>query len=410
MGNTISRRQLLKAGALLAGGLPLAGGMLQHAQAGALHGGPGEPSGPVYGTGMTGDLAMPSFINSVQTDRAIAAGLPAELKARLFANENPFGPSDKAKKAIMDALATSYQYPFLHLSELTGKIAAYEGIKEENILMSAGSSPLLAAAAMYFSKPGGNIISGDPTYEDLPHKSTNFNAKWIKVPVTADYKLDLDAMEKAIDADTRLVYICNPNNPTGTVLDKEKLKSFCERVSKRVTVFVDEAYIDYLPDPQGTTLISSVKAGQNLIVARTFSKLYGFAGLRVGYIVAQPDMIKKLSDFTEGPNSISATSMMAAIASYQDKEFLAGALKKTLASKEFLYESLKKEGYTYVPSSTNFVMFPLKMDGPRFAGEMMKRGVAVRSWTLAGSPNWCRISIGRMDEMEAFAAAFKELS
>jgi len=394
----ITRRQLLRTGALLAGGLPLAGSLLGKAQA-----------SPIY-PGSTGTLEQCRPGSKGWVEQEIALKAPADLKARLFANENPFGPSDKAKRALTDAMAKSYQYPFMYFKDLYQMIADREGIKPENILFGAGSTPLLMAAAMYFSKPGGNIVSGDPSYEDLPTTATHFNAKWVKVPVTADYKLDLDAMEKAVDGNTGLVYICNPNNPTATVVDTDKLRSFCERVSKKTTVFVDEAYIDYLPDPAGTTLVSGIKAGQNIIVARTFSKLHGFAGLRVGYIMAQPDTIKKLEDYTEGPMSISATSLQAALASYQDKEYLQGALKKTLASKDFLYEVLKKEGYTYIPSSTNFVMFPIKMDGEHFASEMMKRGVGVRSWVLGGSNQWCRVSIGRMDEMEAFAAAFKELS
>lgn len=395
MGNKISRRQLLRQGAFLAGGLPIAGGLLGKAQASP----PYIPGHSVVTPGSRGWV-----------EREIALGAPGELKARLFANENPFGPSDKAKKAITDAMPKSYQYPFMYLQTLYQKIAAHEGVKEENILMSAGSSPLLMATALVYSKPGGNIISGDPSYEDLPSRAVRYNEKWIKVPLTTEYKLDLDAMEKAIDANTGLVYICNPNNPTATVLDTEKLKLFCERVSKKVTVFVDEAYIDYVEDPLGMSMVNCVKAGHNIIVARTFSKLYGFAGLRVGYIMAQPDVVKKLEDYAEGPMSISATSLQAAIATYQDTEYLQGALKKTQASKDFLYDVLKKEGYTYIPSHANFVLFPIKMDGEHFASEMMKRGVGVRSWQVNNSNNWCRVSIGTMPEMEAFASAFKELS
>jgi len=217
-------------------------------------------------------------------------------------------------------------------------------------------------------------------------------------------------MEKAVNADTKLVYICNPNNPTGTIVDAEKLKAFCERVSKRVTVFVDEAYIDYLPDPQGTTLISGVKKGQNIIVARTFSKLYGMAGIRMGYVVAQPDMIATLNNYAAaGLFLLSAPALNAALASYQDKPYMQDVIQKTQASKQYLYDVLKAEGYSYIPSSANFVLFPLKMDGKRFTEEMMKRGIGLRHWTFNNS-EWCRISIGRMDEMEAFAAAFKELS
>jgi histidinol-phosphate aminotransferase len=344
------------------------------------------------------------------TDEAVNLASPPQLRAKLNSNENPFGPSEKAKKAVMEALDNSYQYGHAYIRELVGKIAAYEGVQPENIMMGAGSSPLLLAAAMHYAQTGkGHIISGDPTYASLPRDAENFNATWVKVPLTADYKLDLDAMEKKIDSNTSLMYICNPNNPTGTVVDTAKLKAFCERVSKKVPVFIDEAYIDYLPDPQAASLMDSVKKNQNVMVARTFSKLYGFAGLRVGYMVALPETIKLLGKYTDGGGAISATSAKAAIAAYQDKAFLADALQKTLASKKFLYETLKKEGYDYIPSSSNFVMFPLKMDGPKFVEEMTKRGVGVRSWKFAGK-EWCRVSIGRMEEMQAFAEAFKQVS
>ena len=394
MGNTITRRQLLRRGALLAGGLPFAGSLLDKVQASPVISHPATPL--IHGA-------------EAWTEKDIALNAPVVLKARLFANENPFGPSDKAKKAILEALPTSYQYPFRSMGDLTAKIATFEKVNEENILLASGSSPLLMASALAYSKPGGNIITGDPSYEDLPSKAVRVGEKWVKVPLTADFTLDLDAMEKAIDDNTGLVYICNPNNPTATVLDTAKLKAFCERVSKKVTVFVDEAYIDYLDDPQGTTMIPLVNAGNNIIVARTFSKLYGFAGLRIGYVVTQPEIIKKISVYTEASMSISATTLQAAIASYQDREYLDAALKKTNVSKTYLYEVLKKEGYTYVPSSANFVLFPIKMEGKQFTDEMMKRGVGVRFWKF-NNKEWCRVSVGRMDEMEAFAAAFKELS
>jgi histidinol-phosphate aminotransferase len=393
MSNTISRRDLIRTGALLAGGLPLAGSLLGKVQA--------APA-------VTGHAASP-FASDIWAEREIGLNAVEPLKARLFANENPFGPSAEAKKAIIDTLPVSYQYPIRSMGDLTKKIADFEKIKEENIFMAAGSSPLLMAAALAFYKPGCNVISGDPSYADLPSRAERVGAQWVKVPLTADYTLDLDAMEKAINDNTVLVYVCNPNNPTATVVDNAKLRAFCERVSKKVTVFVDEAYIDYLPDPQGTTLIPMVNAGNNIIVARTFSKLYGFAGLRCGYVVTQPDVIKKLAAYTEAFMSISTTTLQAAIASYQDRSYLDAALKKTIESKEFLYSVLKKEGYTYIPSSANFVLFPIKMEGKQFTDEMMKRSVGVRFWKF-NNKDWCRVSIGRMDEMEAFAAAFKELS
>lgn len=357
-------------------------------------------------------FAVPPISNEalLLDEEAAALARAPQLKARLSANENPFGPSAKAKQAMMDSLSTSYQYPFMYSQELAKKIAEYEGVSPEHILVDAGSSPLLLATALlYGQKAGATIITGDPSYDDLPRKAQRFNATITKVPLTADYKLDLEAMEQKIDGRTSLVYICNPNNPTGTVLDTATLKAFCERASKKVPVFVDEAYIDYLPNPQSVTLMDAVKKGQNVIVARTFSKLYGFAGLRVGYIVAQPDTIKAIGKYAVGSMSISAPAVQAALVSYQDQTFMQEALKKTLASKQFLYETLKKEGYEYIPSVTNFVMFPLHMDSKRFTEEMMKRSVGVRNWQFAGK-EWCRVSIGRLDEMQAFADAFKQLS
>ena len=390
MAASMNRRKWLKASALLTG-IPLVSGPLGSLAAATAP----NTSGPVFSESLS--------------DAAYFETAPPEIKARLSANENPFGPSEKAKKAIAEALATSYQYPFMYTRQLEDKITQFEGLQKGMVMTAAGSSPLLLAAALFYSKGGGTIITGDPSYDDLPSHAKAVGAKLVKVPLTADFRLDLEAMEKAIDASTTLIYICNPNNPTGTVLDTDKLKSFCERVSKKVPVFVDEAYIDYMPDPQATSLIDSVKKGQNIIVARTFSKLYGFAGLRVGYIVSQPDILKSLHDYTTGSMSISAPSIRAALAAYQDKDFMQDALRKTFASREFLYKTLQEEGYEAIPSSANFVMFPLKMEGQRFIQEMQNKGVSVRQWKFVNK-DWCRVSIGRMDEMQAFADAFKTLS
>ncbi|HVV70745.1 MAG TPA: aminotransferase class I/II-fold pyridoxal phosphate-dependent enzyme, partial [Verrucomicrobiae bacterium] len=250
---------------------------------------------------------------------------PAEVRARLSANENPFGPSQKARQAIIDALTLSYRYPITDRKKLIGTICAFEGIREEQLLLDAGSSPLLQAAAVCYS--GGTVVSVNPTYEDLLRRAQAVGGKVIRVPLDGEYRYDLAALESAVDETTSLVYICNPNNPTATVADMARLRSFCERVSKKTPVFIDEAYIDLVDDPQGTTLIPMVKAGHNIIVSRTFSKLYGMAGLRCGYVAAQPDVIRKLSLYANGASSISATTLAAAVASYQDKPFMEYAYK-----------------------------------------------------------------------------------
>lgn len=387
MDTHINRRLWLKKSSLLAGAATIAPSLLQQLQASPLK-----------------QAAHIKTLSDVEFGKNTI-----NLKARLFANENPFGPSQPARKAIADSISSCCRYSIQEIDALIEKITLHEGLNKDSVMISAGSSGILMGTAAYYSLGGGSVVTGLPSYEDLPEHVENFGGKCIRVPVTTDYKLDLDAMEKAVDATTKLVYICNPNNPTATYADTDKLKDFCRRVSKKTMVFVDEAYIDYMPNPEDSTMIKLVKEGANIIVARTFSKLYGFAGLRMGYAIAQPQTIKLLEPYTYHAFSISTPSLEGALACYQDGSYITEVLEKTNKSKEYLYKVLEAEGYEYIPSGTNFVMFPLKMDGERFTEEMMKRGVGVRNWKF-NDKNWCRVSIGRMDEMEAFASAFKELS
>lgn len=393
MATSINRRNWIKTSALMAGGLAVASGTVNSLMAAPVKGEAAPAAGMEF-------LSEQDFLRQMP---------PGDVKARLSANENPFGPSPAAKKALQEAIDGSFRYPMGSQRQLAMKIAEHEGLSANNILLSSGSSPLLQAAAMHFTKGGKSVISGDLSYNDLPGAAAKFGGSWIKVPMTADFKLDLDAMEAKVDANTGIVYICNPNNPTATVVDTAKLKAFCERVSKKTTVMIDEAYIDYLPNAQDVTLMGAVKAGQNVIVARTFSKLYGFAGLRCGYFVGQPETLRAIGGYTTSGMALSATTIAAAIAAYQETDFLKDALKKTMASKDFLYATLKKEGYEYIPSSANFVLFPIKMSTMQFNSEMGKRGVSIRTWTYGGK-DYCRVSIGTMEEMQAFADAFKQLS
>ena len=393
MANSINRRNWIKTSALMAGGMAVASGTIDKLAAAPL-------------LNKTTNAHQPEFFSEQDYLMQVP---PGEMKAKLNANENPFGPSPAAKKALQDAIDGSFRYPMGAQRVLSQKIADHEGLTNQNVLLSSGSTPLLQAAAIHFTKGGKSVISGDLSYNDLPGAAAKFGGSWIKVPMTADYKLDLNAMEAKVDANTGLVYICNPNNPTATLLDTAKLKSFCERVSKKTCIMVDEAYIDYLPNPQEVSLMAGVKAGQNIIVARTFSKLYGFAGLRCGYFVGQPETLRAIGDYTTSGMALSATTIAAAIAGYQETEFLQAALKKAMASKEFLYATLKKEGYDYIPSSANFVLFPIKMPSQQFNQEMSKRGVGIRVYSYNGK-DYCRVSIGTMEEMQIFADAFKQLS
>ncbi len=330
------------------------------------------------------------------------------VKARLFANENPFGPSEKAIAAINNSLKDSYMYPFDERGELVKKIAAYEGVSEDYILLGAGSTQLLMAAGVAFGMKGGEIVISHPTFDSLPKYAEGVGGKLVKIDVDSGLKQQLGKMSDAANGNTSLVYCVNPMNPTGTQVSGQEMRDFCNSVSNKAPVFVDEAYIDYHPEGLKASVMSCVKAGKNVIVCKTFSKVHGFAGIRVGYCVAKPDLLAKMKAFSTGGFDISRPAIMAASASVDDMEFLKMSVQQTEESKQILYKGLKDVGAKVIPSFTNFAMFPIAMTGSTFLSRMKEKGVLVRSWNFQNQ-DWCRVSIGRKDEMEAFNKALAQV-
>lgn len=332
-----------------------------------------------------------------------------KIVAKLNANENPYGPSESARKAVMDTVSGGSRYAWKEMSDLIGKIIAKEGVTAENIMMGPGSSDLLEKVALVLFMKGGNVVSADPSYMSLMNVARSVGAEWKAVPCKSDWSHDLRAMEAAIDKDTRLVYICNPNNPTGAITDGKELLDFCSRVSEKVPVFIDEAYLE-LADGKGTqSMVSLVTQNKNVIVARTFSKVMGMAGLRVGYMVATPAFLKEINKITRGGMGISVTSIAAASATMDDKEFQQKTIRLNQEAKEYLYGELKKMGYTYIPSYTNFVLFPIRQEGRQFLKQMTAKGVGVRSFDIKDQ-TYCRVSIGTLDEMKLFTKSLGEIS
>ena len=330
---------------------------------------------------------------------------PTNIRARLSANENPWGPSDKTKQALIDSLGESNRYAFQQIWSLRTGMAEKDGVKVSYILPGAGSSELLAAGINAYA-PKGKVLLADPCYIS-DGMLGNFPME--KIPLTADYQYDLDAMAAKVDpAVHSLVYICNPNNPTGAILPADKLRKFIDDVSPKVPILLDEAYIDYATDPTTASMVDKVKEGKNVIILRTFSKLYAFAGLRVGYALARPALLKVLEPFTQQGFGVSVPSAAAGLAALKDTEFQQMTLRKTAESKQFLLDTLKGLDYKPLDSSANFVLFPIKMKGPQFQSQMMKEGILVRHWYFDKQP-WCRVSIGTMDEMKAFAEAFTKV-
>lgn len=387
MQNNLSRRQLLKTGTL--------------ATAATLFGLPYFKSQAFAGSA--------EALNMTDEERAFYyfAG-QNNVRARLFANENPFGPSPKALKAMEEALTTSFRYPFDEREELVQKIAAYEGVPADHVLLGSGSTQLLMAAGVAFGRNSGEILSSNPTFDSLPRFASGVGAKLTKIDVDSNFRQDLNHMAQAVRSSTSLVYLVNPLNPTGTQLPGAALKDFCGSVHGKAPVFVDEAYIDYHPEGLKASMVSCVKEGMNVIICKTFSKVHGFAGVRVGYVLAKPELLGKLRAFSTGGFDLALPAVKAALASVDDREFLKTSVDKNEASKQVLYTGLKKLSIDYIPSYTNFVMFPIEMPGSTFVSRLRDKGVLVRSWTFQNR-DWCRVSIGLTEEMEIFNKALAEV-
>lgn len=328
------------------------------------------------------------------------------MRARLLANENPFGPSPKAQKAILESISEGNRYGHADAQYLMELIAEKEGVKPANIMLGPGSTDLLEKTAIALCRHGGNVISADPSYLSLVNTAMAVGASWKAVPLTADQSHDLPEMAKAIDKDTKLVYVCNPNNPMGSITDFEAVKSFCKQNASKAPIFVDEAYLEFMDNPQQKSVVNLVAEGHDVIVARTFSKIHGMAGLRIGYMVATEERVKSVTDMVRSTMGLCITSLKGAIASFQDESFIAECRALNKASKEFTSEQIHALGYQEIPSHTSFMIFPIRGKAETFSKSMLNQGIGIRMYAIENKP-WCRVSMGTMEEMNFFIDALK---
>lgn len=326
---------------------------------------------------------------------------------RLGSNENPYGPSEKARKAIVASISEGNRYAHGVAQDLRKIIATREGVAPENVLLGGGSSELLCLTGMSVGLEGGSVLSAFPTFRLLMDYAQKFNARWDQVNLDDKMVHNLEAMTSAVKGDTKIIFVVNPNNPTGTVLDIEKLKSFCIETGKRATVFVDEAYIEFLDQYESKSMVQLVKEGHNVIVCRTFSKIYGLAGLRIGYLIGQPDTLKKIASKQMWGNYNQA-GLAAAAASLEDKDFVAMTRKKNAEARQHLFNYLDSKKWSYGKSVANVVFFPAPIDGKTILEQTEKKGYQIRVWDYAGK-EWCRVSIGTLEEMKGFTKAFDQV-
>jgi histidinol-phosphate aminotransferase len=360
------------------------------------------------------DAQVPSYILDIAPyqagkpidELAREFGLDPAAIVKLASNENPLGLPASAQLAMMEAAASLARYPDPNGFDLKAALAAHYGVPASWLTLGNGSNDLLELASLAFLAPGSSCVYSQHAFAVYRLATQARGARHVVVPAL-DYGHDLDAMPAAIDADTRLLFVANPNNPTGTFLPAARVEAFLAAVhaahGERVTVVLDEAYNEYLAPELRFDSSAWVRRFPTLIVVRTFSKAYGLAGLRVGFAMAQPRLTDLLNRVRQ-PFNVNTLAQAAAIAALGDKDFLQRAYEVNKAGKQALAEAFDRLGLQYVPSYGNFVLVRVG-DAARVNLELLKRGVIVRPVAGDGLPEWLRVSIGLPQENARFIEA-----
>ena len=321
---------------------------------------------------------------------------------KLSSNENPHGPSPMARKAMTDAVNVSNRYPWEVTTQLRELIAKPYGLTKDHVVIGAGSSELLGVVSAWAALLKGNAVTPDPTFRLWIPAAKKLGLDVKLVPLTNEKVTDLQQMKDKMDAQTKLVYICNPNNPTGTVVPAAQLEAFIRDVALKAIILLDEAYTEFSDEPSMAKLVNDYP---NLVVAKTFSKIYGMAGARVGFALAHPQTIKQLNEMQPWANAgASAVSLAGAIASLQDKEFISYCKAQNQAAKDIFYKSLTKAGINYIPSQTSFVYFDSSTYG-KDVRALLEFKQIIGARTFEEGTKWLRLSVGTKEEMQQVATA-----
>jgi histidinol-phosphate aminotransferase len=378
----LSRRQWLRTTGLGLGATVALPGLL-----------PASEMSRVLGGGVSYDDML------AQMERDVTAARRAAGPIRLCFNENPFGMSPKAKDALMDGWAQHTWYMPPVRETIRETFAKHVGVPTDHVLVTQGSSEVLSILAMAYGMEGGEIVAPWPTFEDLPRWGETLRATVHKVPLDANLDHDLARMQALIGARTKLVFVCNPNNPTSNLADGPALRAFVKDAATRAPVIVDEAYYDFVDAPGHRSMVDLVLAGENVIVSRTASKLFGLAGLRCGFAVARPDIIARLKQYVTGDPNV--FGLHAANAALLDTAYQGFVQEKNREGRALLLEALARLGRRAAPSQTNFVFFHAGRPVERLQQHFAERGF------LIGRPfppfsDWARVSIGTPEEMRRF--------
>lgn len=323
---------------------------------------------------------------------------------KLSSNENPYGPSPQARKAMSEAVNGSNRYPWETTTLLREKISVPYQLAKENVIIGAGSSELLGLASVLAALKKGNIVAPDPTFRLWMPAARKIGAPVKLVPLTPQKAVDLQRLKETIDPNTGMVYICNPNNPTGTILPPNELETFIKEIAPSVIILLDEAYTEFEDTKSVAHLVDEYP---NLIVAKTFSKIYGMAGARVGYALAHANTIQQLNDLQPWANAgAGGISLAGAIASLEDDSFVAMCKKENGRARNIFYQALDRNGIPYITSATSFVYFDTSKYPKDFKATLEAKNI-IGARSFEENSKWLRLSVGTAREMEQVAEAIR---
>jgi histidinol-phosphate aminotransferase len=332
---------------------------------------------------------------------------PKEGVALLSRNENPYGPSESALKMVEYAASKGAYYTSREaIAMLTEMIAEKNGVAPEQVVLTTGSGEVLSAIAMIYGKKGA-IVAPRLFWDTTALYAVNQGVGSIdRVPLGSDMSINLPAIEAKVSTETGLVQLCNPNNPTGMVSDAATLKAAVKRMAKKATVLVDEAYMELSDDPEGNTCIGLINKGHDVIVTRTFSKLYGMAGLRMGYSISSAETAEKIRGVVMSWSP--CTSYAAAIGAYGDDKFIDFSKKKIVEAREMVNMTIDTLGLRRLPSQTNFVYFKSGKEANDVQKAMNAKMISVRGQYMDYN-EWTRVSMGKIEDVERFCKALPEV-
>lgn len=360
--------------------------------------------GKSFGMLLAAACVSPKFTESAGAQNV---GISPGDFVRIDFNENPYGPCVRALAAITHSEARACRYPDEMRRKTAEALAALHHVKAENVALGCGSTEILRACDAAFAGAHRQLVVAEPTFEAVTSYAKACRGIAVKVPLTPDFRHDLPAMARACQSETGLAYVCNPNNPTATINTREEFATFISKVPASTHVLVDEAYFHFVEDPRYSSVIDMIPRHPNLLVARTFSKVYGMAGMRLGYAVGQKDAIAAIRhELTEDNGNVAV--LPAAIASVSDSEIVPLNKKRLNHTRKWVMNELVKSGYHVIPSEANFFMVNTGGDVTPLIEAFYKRKILVGR-KFPSMANWLRVTVGKPEEMRLFLTAFKEI-